>query len=326
MESELIQLDRLTAALREAGMEFWAEQLPLQLDSMQQEHRHGDVQRWKQALDDLPNLQAQRVDLQQQVAAFSSLSNLEKKSLKQKLLRLSPWRKGPFHLHGVDIETEWRSDWKWNRVRQHISPLKNRHVLDIGCGSGYHAWRMAGEGARLVVGIDPSWLFLIQFNAIRRYVGDQWPVHQLPFGIEHLPRQGLCFDTVFSMGILYHRRSPIEHLFDLKACLRRGGELVLETLVIEGDRTSVLVPERRYAKMRNVWFIPSTEMLMNWLKRVGFDNCQLADLNRTSIEEQHATEWMQFESLPDFLDPSDSTKTIEGYPAPMRATLIATTG
>ncbi|PMC22346.1 tRNA 5-methoxyuridine(34)/uridine 5-oxyacetic acid(34) synthase CmoB, partial [Klebsiella aerogenes] len=44
------------------------------------------------------------------------------------------------------------------------------------------------------------------------------------------------------MGVLYHRRSPLDHLWQLKDQLAPGGELVLETLVIEGDENTVLVP------------------------------------------------------------------------------------
>lgn len=59
------------------------------------------------------------------------------------------------------------------------------------------------------------------------------------------------------MGVLYHRRSPLEHLWQLKDQLVQDGELVLETLVVEGDENTVLVPGDRYAQMRNVYFIPS---------------------------------------------------------------------
>nr|WP_169730591.1 DUF1698 domain-containing protein [Carnimonas nigrificans] len=41
-------------------------------------------------------------------------------------------------------------------------------------------------------------------------------------------------------------------------------------------------------------------------------------------DEQRSTEWMTFQSLKDFLDPEDQHKTIEGYPAPRRALLVAT--
>jgi tRNA (mo5U34)-methyltransferase len=146
----------------------------------------------------------------------------------------------------------------------------------------------------------------------------------LPVGSDDMPAGMACFDSIFSMGILYHRRSPLDHLIQLKELLRPGGELVLETLVIEGDRESCLIPDGRYAKMRNVWFVPSVKMLEIWLKRAGFTNIRCVDVNMTTIEEQRSTEWMEFESLPDFLDPNDHSRTVEGHPAPRRATMIAT--
>ncbi|MEJ2693799.1 MAG: tRNA 5-methoxyuridine(34)/uridine 5-oxyacetic acid(34) synthase CmoB, partial [Candidatus Thiodiazotropha sp.] len=192
-------------------------------------------------------------------------------------------------------------------------------------GNGYHAWRIAGEGARAVIGIDPTQLYHFQFAAIRHFLGNPPPVHLLPLGIEEIPPNLQAFDTVFSMGVFYHRRSPFSHLAELKGCLRSGGELVLETLVIEGECGRVLVPESRYAKMRNVWFIPTPETLVLWLARAGFQNIRVVDVTQTTTEEQRATPWMRFESLVDFLDPNDQRRTIEGHPAPRRAIFLATT-
>jgi tRNA (mo5U34)-methyltransferase len=104
---------------------------------------------------------------------------------------------------------------------------------------------------------------------------------------------------------------------------QKGGELVLETLVVEGDAQQALVPEDRYAMMRNVWFLPSVPALELWLRRAGYVDVRCVDVSRTSIEEQRSTEWMKFQSLPDFLDPADHTLTCEGLPAPTRAVLIA---
>ena len=233
-----------------------------------------------------------------------------------------PWRKGPFTLHGLTIDTEWRSDWKWDRVLPHLAPLTHRTVLDVGCGSGYHLWRMRGAGAEFVVGIDPSQLFYSQFSAIKHFHPDP-NVHLLPIGIDEMPELK-AFDTVFSMGVLYHRKSPIDFLQQLKNQLRPGGQLVLETLVVAGDANTVLVPGERYAKMRNVWFIPSCAALLGWLSRVGFQQATVVDLNVTSLDEQRKTDWMHNESLVDFLDPTDHSKTIEGYPAPLRAVITAT--
>ena len=196
-------------------------------------------------------------------------------------------------------------------------------MLDIGCGNGYHGWRMLGEGAELVLGIDPTLISVMQYQVVQRYVGDR-NHYVLPLGIEDVPADLACFDSVFSMGVLYHRRAPLDHLFELRGCLRPGGELILETLVVEGGEGTVLMPEGRYAKMRNVWFLPSVSTMMLWLRRCGFKNVECVDVNRTSIEEQRQTEWMTFESFADFLDPEDHTKTIEGYPAPLRAVFVAT--
>ena len=232
-----------------------------------------------------------------------------------------PWRKGPFQVGKTLIDTEWRSDWKWQRISRHIEPLEGKRALDIGCGNGYHLFRMLGAGADLALGIDPTILFNYQFSLLQR-LSQPNRAYLLPLRSEHLPQFG-GFDTVFSLGVLYHRRSPIDHLKELLSFAKPGGELVLETLIVEGDQNTLLIPRDRYAKMANVWFIPSTSMLELMLRRAGFVDVKTVDVNVTSIEEQRATRWMKFQSLEDYLDPTDKTKTVEGYPAPTRAVLVA---
>mgnify|MGYP002266555368 FL=1 len=196
------------------------------------------------------------------------------------------------------------------------------HPAVLSGGSGYHCWRMLGEGARRVIGIDPGLLFMFQFLSVKRYLGEV-PVDLLPVRMEDLPENLGAFDTTFSMGVLYHRRSPLDHLLELKGTLRRGGELVLETLVVEGPEGHSLMPEDRYGQMRNVWFLPSCDTLLRWLDRTGYRNARVVDVTDTTTDEQRSTDWMRFNSLQDFLDPNDPSKTIEGYPGPRRATIIA---
>ena len=315
----------LQAILREEGMDAWAERLPEQFAAGLDKKRYGDIPRWQQVIDALPELKAAAVDFTSPAITIepqADFSSAQRSALEDLLKGLMPWRKGPYSLHGVYIDTEWRSDWKWQRIVPHISSLQDRLVLDIGCGNGYHCWRMLGEGARRVIGIDPMPLFLHQFAAVKHFTGEQ-PVDLVPIGVEQLPAAMQAFDTVFSMGVLYHRRSPIDHLYQLKDALRPGGELVLETLVIAGDEQAVLLPKGRYARMRNVWFLPSTEAMMLWLQRCGFENVRLVDVNVTSTEEQRATDWMRFESLADCLQKDNPELTVEGYPAPRRAVFIA---
>ena len=302
----------------------WLETLPAQVGAWQRENLHGQFKHWARSVEYLPEIQPWKLDLLHSVTAESEtpLGEGQMKGIEQLMRNLMPWRKGPFSLYGLNIDTEWRSDWKWDRVLPHLSELTGRTILDVGCGSGYHMWRMIGAGARLAVGIDPTQLFLCQFEAVRKLLGNDQRAHLLPLGIEQMPALN-AFDTVFSMGVLYHRRSPLEHLLQLKDQLVSEGELVLETLVVEGDENTVLVPGDRYAQMRNVYFIPSAPALKQWLEKCGFVDVKIVDMNITSTEEQRRTEWMVTESLADFLDPNDASKTVEGYPAPLRAVLIA---
>lgn len=282
-----------------------------------------EVTKWQKQLAQLPTLKNVELKIADSVAIVAQEPLLKNELLKTAsvLKNFMPWRKGPFDFFSIHIDTEWRSDWKWNRVLPHINDLQGKKVLDVGCGSGYHLFRMHGCGASQVIGIDPTALFFYQFHCFKQYL-DELNIQFLPIGIEAMPATGY-FDSVFSMGVLYHRPDPIKFLRELKAQLAQNGQLVLETLVIDGDENCVLVPTDRYAQMRNVWFIPSVRALSLWMKRVGFVDIKCVDIDNTSVEEQRATQWMQSHSLVDFLDPLDSTKTIEGYPAPKRAVIVA---
>lgn len=304
------------------NLSAWLETLPLQLKQWEKT-THGDYAKWAKIVDFMPNSTA-CINLKDKVESTPNepLSAGETQRIVHHLKQLMPWRKGPYHLHGIHIDTEWRSDFKWDRVLPHLAPLEGRTILDVGCGSGYHMWRMVGEGAKMVVGIDPTELFLCQFEVVRKLLGNDRRANLIPLGIEQMQPLA-AFDTVFSMGVLYHRKSPLDHLSQLKAQLVKGGELVLETLVIDGDVNTCLVPADRYAKMKNVYFIPSVDCLINWLEKVGFKNVRCVDQAVTTLEEQRKTDWLDNESLVDFLDPTDHSKTIEGYPAPKRAVILA---
>ena len=321
----MINYQPLIARWRDSELERWAQVLEQQIDRGLSHKRYGDLAGWLQALKDLPSLPVESIHLNAaRVGANSALPVDESvlAQLRDALQRLHPWRKGPFDLFGIHIDTEWRSDWKWDRLRTDIDPLQGRRVLDVGCGSGYHCWRMLGDGAAEVIGIDPTPLFVMQFWALQKYL-QQDNVWLLPMGIEQVPAKLHAFDTVFSMGVLYHRRSPLDHLQELKDCLRPGGQLVLETLVIKGELGDTLLPAGRYARMGNVWFLPSCDTLLSWLCKLGFIDPQLVDVGDTTTQEQRSTQWMTFHSLKNFLDPEDATKSIEGHPAPRRAVVTA---
>jgi tRNA (mo5U34)-methyltransferase len=301
---ELIDNVALSQCLSELGLSDWPEALQPLLDSRLCAAAHGDFQRWQNTISAIP-------------AAGS-----DHRELRQRLLSLAPWRKGPFRIAGVEIDAEWRSDLKWGRLAKKISPLDGRSVLDVGCGNGYYARQMRAAGANTVVGVDPSLLYVMQYLAINKLAPDP-RVFVLPVRLEELPDARNCFDTTFSMGVLYHQRSPIDHLRALRTTLRSSGQLVLETLYVPGDESYACTPRDRYARMRNVWLLPTIAELTTWLARCGFSDIEIVDRSLTTVAEQRTTEWMPFESLAEALDPQDATKTVEGWPAPHRVIVTA---
>jgi len=335
----ILDEEGLRAELKDTVLNDWVDAL---IDAVaKRELHHGDLPRWQAALDALPELPITKIDLDNE-AGISALTDDDlaveqskstgvqadyplsdaAKLLEPALKGLMPWRKGPYRIAHVTIDTEWHSDWKWNRVSTHIADLSDRCVLDVGCGNGYYMWRMRAAGAKTVVGIDPGQLFSMQFRAIQRYVNDR-SVHLLPLTLETLPQNMHSFDTVFSMGVLYHRKNPNAHLQELLQAMRPGAELVLETLVTLGEDETTLDLEGRYARMRNIWQLPTVPMLARWLQQNGFINIRFVSIDITSRLEQRTTEWMPYESLIESLDPDDLSLTIEGLPRPRRAIMLA---
>ncbi|VAW34115.1 tRNA (mo5U34)-methyltransferase [hydrothermal vent metagenome] len=283
----------------------------------------GNYPRWYKAYKNLPDIDmshTQRHLNQNAITCKAELSQADKELIQQAYQQLIPWRKGPFTMFSTYIDSEWQSFMKWNRIEKFLPDITNKIVLDVGCGNGYYMFRMIDKKPYLLMGIDPGLLQLMQFWSIEKYMHSKACV--LPLAIGDMPKKLNCFDVVFSMGVLYHRKSPIHHIMELADCIKPNGYLVMETLVVDGNDTTCLLPVNRYAQMRNVWFLPSVAMLMTMLQRNGFGKIKCIDITTTTVAEQRTTNWMKFHSLKEFLN-RDQSKTIEGYQLPTRATLVA---
>jgi tRNA (mo5U34)-methyltransferase len=267
MSDALIDTERLAAGLRSIGLNDWLEPLLPLIDERMSSKSHGDYERWSSIVESLTETNASPI------------------AIRELLLQLSPWRKGPFDVAGIHIDTEWRSDLKWQRLQNKIAPLANRNVLDVGCGNGYYALQMRRAGANCIIGVDPTLLYVMQFLAVNVFERDTG-VFVLPVRLHELPLPARKFDTTFSMGVLYHQRSPIDHLKELRQTLKPGGQLVLETIYLPGEKAFAATPEDRYARMKNVWLLPTLAELTIWLDRTGYKDIEIVDQSMTTIDEQ----------------------------------------
>jgi len=294
----------------------------LEISNQSYQVNNGNIPKWSEAIDIIDSLPKGKVSLKQPYININQ-DSIDSESLLKALHKLVPWRKGPFMINELTLESEWDGDMKWQRITKHIKPLTNKRVLDVGAGNGYFTLRMAMEGAKRALGIEPFLLFNYQFRAIKSMIESPLNSLLLPVKLEEMPKMDI-FDTVFSMGVLYHQKDHMVHLSQLREMMAPEAELVLETLVVEDPEDYILVPKGRYAHMRNVYSIPSIKALKSWLKNANFNNIRVVDVSKTTILEQRKTRWIGENpaSLEDFLDPLDDSLTIEGYPAPTRAIVI----
>jgi tRNA (mo5U34)-methyltransferase len=248
------------------------------------------------------------------------LSSEDAQKIKETALLMKPWRKGPFQLNDLFIDSEWQSQIKYNLLEPHFD-LKDKIVGDIGCNNGYYLFRMLSQEPKKLIGFDPSAIYYSQFQFINHFIKSDI-VYEL-LGVEHVEFYEHKFDTLFCLGVLYHRSDPVAMLKSLFKGLHKGGELILDTFMIDGEGEMCLTPRDRYSKIPNIYFVPTVSALKNWCFRAGFETVEVLETMKTESNEQRKTEWIDTQSLEDFLDPDDETKTVEGYPAPKRVYIKA---
>ncbi len=241
----------------------------------------------------------------------------ETRALQEALQALIPWRKGPFSYYGIEIDAEWRSYLKWDRVLSMLPDLKNRKICDVGCNNGYYMYRMLSGNPWFILGIDPMVRYYFHHRLNRKFYRNDRLCFDL-LGVEDLGLFPRFFDVIFFMGILYHRRDPMGTLGILHRAMRPGGTLIIESCGIPGEGPYCLFPPKRYMKAPGYWFLPTATALKGMAERAGFRNVEIFDCFKLDVEEQRQTPWAIYESLEHFLDPRDSSKTLEGHPAPWR--------
>ena len=276
---------------------------------------------YQEAIKNLPHYENVEVSLGDCITIdISTLTKEQSTQIKETALLMKPWRKGPFQINNLFIDSEWQSQIKYNLLEPHFN-LKDKIVGDIGCNNGYYLFRMLSHEPKKLIGFDPSAIYYSQFQYLNHFIQSDI-VYEL-LGVEHVEFYEHKFDTLFCLGVLYHRSDPVAMLKSLFKGLNKGGELILDTFMIDGSEEICLTPKDKYSKIPNIYFVPTIPALINWCKRAGFESVEVLETMVTDAEEQRKTEWIDTQSLEDFLDPNDKTKTVEGYPAPKRVYIKA---
>jgi len=297
----------------------------MNLDTLRQERQKWltwkNIKPYQEAIAALPEYANVKVTLGDRVEIqIADLSSEELEQIKQAAELMKPWRKGPFQFNTLFIDSEWQSQIKYNLLEPHFD-LKDKIVGDIGCNNGYYLFRMLSQQPKKLIGFDPSAIYYSQFLFVDHFI-KSGIVYEL-LGVEHVEFYEHKFDTLFCLGVLYHRSDPVAMLKSLFKGLNKGGELILDTFMIDGEEEICLTPRDRYSKIPNIYFVPTVNALKNWCYRAGFESVEVLEIMKTELNEQRKTEWIDTQSLEDFLDPDDPTKTVEGYPAPKRVYLKA---
>ena len=234
--------------------------------------------------------------------------------------KLIPWRKGPFRLFDLELDAEWRSDAKYNRLADDLPDLKGKLVADVGCNNGYYLYRICAEGARHVIGFDPTLKYWLQYQLLAAHA-PPLPISFLPLGWQALADVHDVFDVIFLMGINYHEAHPLDLLHTCRSALKPGGLLVCESVTVQSDEDLEIFPAGKYAGIGGVYAIPTPRALQRQLLSAGFQTVTIQHTARMTVAEQRRSEFSPQKSLADFIT-ADGT-SIEGYPPLHRAALFA---
>ena len=297
----------------------------MNLDLLREERRKWltwkNIRPYQEAIASLPKYENLHVSYGDAVTVnIDNLSALEAEQIEETARLMLPWRKGPFAINTLFIDSEWQSHIKYNLLEPHFD-LEDKIVGDIGCNNGYYLFRMLAHKPKKLIGFDPSAIYYSQFQFMNHFIQSEI-VYEL-LGVEHVEFYEHQFDVLFCLGVLYHRSDPVAMLKSLYKGLNKGGELILDTFMIDGDEEICLTPKDRYSKIPNIYFVPTVPALINWCHRAGFKDVEVLETMVTESNEQRKTDWIETQSLEDFLDPDNPTKTVEGYPAPKRVYIKA---
>ena len=248
--------------------------------------------------------------------SVNTFTELAQAKINKIIEQLTPWRLGDYLIFNNLIKSEWNCDFRWKLIDKYIPFLNNKKVADIGANNGYFSFRLLEFNPSQLLCFEPNDLYNLQLYFIASLLKNN-SIKIIKNGVENLINYDSSFDFILFMGVLYHRENPIETLKNIYFALKANGVAIVESICIEGDSDLVLFPYKSYAKMKNIWYIPSESVLKYWCEIAGFRYIQKIFNYYVTEDHQKKSEHSPNESLSDFLS-EDGLKTVEGYPPPYK--------
>ena len=153
-----------------------------------------------------------------------------------------------------------------------LKKLKNKLVLDVGCGAGRFmevVEKCSGE----VVGIDLSF----SVDAAFKNLGFKENVHIVQADVFDLPFKEESFDYIFSIGVLHHTPNTEKAFKCLPKFLKNEGEIAIWVYSNEGFFTKI------YNKISGFYRFFTTKMPKKLLYRLSYISLPLYYIKRIKI-------------------------------------------
>ncbi len=118
-------------------------------------------------------------------------------------------------------------DFPIKTIPDFVERLKDKTVLDYGCGPGYQAVAMAHRGAKSVVGIDinQTWLEKARALATQNQCADRVSFFEAEPFLKDSSNQK--FDVTLCCGSFEHFADPARELANMKSMTRPGGKILI---------------------------------------------------------------------------------------------------
>jgi SAM-dependent methyltransferase len=102
--------------------------------------------------------------------------------------------------------------------------LKEKDVLEVGCGNGSHA-QLLVQHARSYTGIDLTTYAVKSTTQRLRYLGGKGTIRQMDAERMDFPDE--TFDFIWSWGVIHHSANTRQIIKEMHRVLRPGGEAVI---------------------------------------------------------------------------------------------------